>query len=142
MWITIGFFVYLVILGITDAVNRTVPVFWLLLGSVMAVAAGIYNYINGVLSGGELWLGMLPGMLLLLVAWLSRKAGIADGIVLVQLGVCFGCDKVLVLFGWSMFLLSLVSIVLLIAKRVKKESKMPYLTYLCITFILWLPGGG
>lgn len=134
MWITIVLLIYLIILGIADGRKREVSALWLTVGSILATCVGIYRCAGGDLSWLEMLAGIVPGMLLLLVAWGTRKAGYADGIVLMQIGMSLGCRKVLLLFGCSMFFLAVVSIVMLVMGRVKKETKMPYLTFLAITF--------
>lgn len=142
MWITIIVLFYLVILGIADLRKRRIPVVLLGIGGVLLPGIGIYRGLQEELGCTEMVIGMLPGVFLVLVAWLTRKAGYADGVVLMQMGLCMGYREVLPLFCFSMLLLSVVSVILLFLRKVKKETKMPYLTFLAFTFLAWSIWGG
>lgn len=142
MWITIIVLVYLVLLGIEDLKKRKVHVLLLGIGSVLFLGIGVGKYLLGELDWTELLLGMLPGLFLILLAWLTKKAGYADGVVLMQLGLYIGCREVLILCCCSMLFLSVISIILLFCRKVGRETQMPYLTFLAITFAVWKLSGG
>lgn len=142
MWIKVIVFVYLCILGILDSRERQIPVLLLGIGGVMLAGVGIYQCIYDELGWIEMMTGIIPGFFMILVARFTQKAGLGDGVVLIQLGICMGFHKVLLLLCFSMFLLSVVCIVLLITRKVRKETQMPYLTFLATTFLLGIFGGG
>ncbi len=141
MWIKIIILIYLLILGVWDYRKRKVPLWLLIIGGAAAVGAGIYRCIEGELQWTELMFGAIPGVCLLLAARMTGKAGYADGLVLTQLGICLEYREVILLFAFSLLLLSVCSIVLLLFRKVHKNTKMPYLSFLAIIFLARQLGG-
>lgn len=87
-------------------------------------------------------MGVLPGAGMLLLAKCSHKAGYGDGIVLMQLGFGLGYRQLLLLFSVSLLLLSGISVLLLLLKKVGRNTRMPYLTFLALTYVVWCIRGG
>lgn len=135
-------FIYLAVLGVWDYRERKVPLWLLTMGGAAAFGTGIHRYIQGEMQWTELLLGVIPGVFLLLLARFSKKAGYADGLVLTELGVCLGYREVMLLFGFSLLLLSVCAIVLLLLRKVHRNTKMPYLTFLAVVFLMRQLGGG
>lgn len=142
MWIKIVILIYLTVLGVWDCQERKVPLGLLIIGGAAAFSAGIYRCTQGQLWWMESLFGVIPGVFLLLVARLSGKAGYADGLVLIELGVCMGFREAILLFGFSLLLLSVCSMVLLLLRKVHKNTKMPYLSFLAVIFLVRQFGGG
>ena len=117
---------------IMDVRTRRVPVWMLALGGVLAAWAVFCQY------GGypEVLKGCLPGLLLVAVAFATKKAGYGDGIVLCCLGVVLGGERSLLLFGISLFLISLCALILLALRRVKRNTGLPFLPFLAVAWIL------
>lgn len=136
MWIKTLILGYLVILGIKDGKDRKIPLQWLVAGAVLLGGIGVWKCVLGEMNRWEILLGVIPGVLLLAVAWLTGKAGCADGVVLMELGLCLGYRESLFLFGFGLLLLSIVSVILLLLRKVKKDTRMPYLPFLAIVFLL------
>ena len=120
--------IYLLCIGIWDSIEKKIPVFLLIPG----IAAMVIEVVRNV---GVAWnsipkdnlflptllfslLGLLPGMILLLVAWSSKKVGYGDAIVILCLGGILGYNKVMGILMSSLFIMSVVSIVLLALKKV------------------------
>ncbi len=130
---------YLTLLSILDIREKKVPV-WLLLAGIGSAAV---LKIVGELGNGRGWtsvlaeliLGMMPGAFLLLVSFLSGKAGYGDGLVLLALGILYGYLPTFILLSGSLLLLSAISIILLLGKRVKRDTKIPYLPFLSAVYI-------
>lgn len=80
--------------------------------------------------------GILPGFMLLLTAVLSNKAGWADGVVLLLLGVMTGFRECTFSFILSMLAISVISLTLLMMKRVEKNTKIPYLPFLWVGYMV------
>lgn len=79
---------------------------------------------------------MLPGALLLLLAFVTKKAGYGDGIVLCCLGMVLGGEKSLMLLGISLFLTSLFALVLLVMHRVRRNSCLPFVPFLAAAWLV------
>ena len=139
--------IYLLCIGIWDSIEKKIPVFLLIPG----IAAMVIEVVRNV---GVAWnsipkdnlflptllfslLGLLPGMILLLVAWSSKKVGYGDAIVILCLGGILGYNKVMGILMSSLFIMSVVSIVLLALKKVRKESTLPYFPFLFVGYEVW-----
>lgn len=133
---------YLLVLGIMDFWKRKIPVLLLLAGGIGCLVMAVYRCMRGEMLWQECIWGLVPGMVLLAVAGITQKAGCGDGIVLMQVGMYLGCDRVLPLFGFSMLLLSGSCMVLLLLRKVNKNTGMPYLSFLAIAYLMERLGGG
>lgn len=132
MWITIFTAAWLSAVSIMDIRSRRVPVWLLLVGGIPTLLAGVYK-------GGEgyyMLLGALPGILLLGTAFATKKAGYGDGIVLLFLGMGLGGGKSLLLFGVSLFLISVCSLVLLALKKAGRNTGIPFLPFLSAAWLM------
>lgn len=132
MWIVILTMVWLLGISIMDIRRRSVPVWMLVPGGVLAVAAFIYQ--QGVT--GDMMKGMLPGIFLLVTAFVTRKAGLGDGIVMLFLGILSGGGGSLLIFGISLFLAAVVSLVLLGLRKAGKNTRIPFLPFLTVAWLI------
>lgn len=136
MWIEVILAVWLLGISALDICRRSVPLWTLAPGGVLAVLAVACHSEGGGIDFFVLLEGILPGVLLLLLAFFTKNAGSGDGIVLLFLGAAEGGGKGLALFGVSLFLISIFSIVLLIIKKAGKNTKIPYLPFLTAAWLL------
>lgn len=127
---------YLLVLSIFDGKEKRVPMISLAVGVAAALAAGIYGAVRE-----QAWLGymagLLPGVILLLAAWTTKKAGCADGVVLAVVGAFEGFRSCVLIFAVSLLMLSACSIALLTLKKVRKDSIVPYIPFLCAGYLFW-----
>lgn len=119
-------FAWLLALSVMDIRTKRVPIWMLLLGGLGALCLPTDAFSA---------LALLPGGILLLLA-VGGKAGYADAIVLLALGVMVGARIGITIFLVSLFLLSGVAIPFLGFRRIKEESKMPYLPFLTAAFVV------
>ena len=126
---------YLVILSMYDCRERKVPFLLLCLGMAVAVILSIVEGIND----GQIWhrlLGWLPGIFLVLVAFVTKKVGYADGCVLFVAGAVLGCQRAMLLFCISLMLTALVSVTLLLLHKVSVKTRIPYLPFITTAFLI------
>lgn len=126
---------YLVILSVYDCREKQVPGVLLFIGVVVAVI----SLLIVVIDGQQIWyriLGLLPGLFLLLVAFVTKKAGYADGIVLAVTGMVLGYQKTMILFCISLLLISVISVLLLFLHKVNGRTRLPYLPFLTVTYVI------
>lgn len=126
---------YLVILSVYDCREKQVPGVLLFIGVVVAVI----SLLIVVIDGQQVWyriLGLLPGLFLLLVAFVTKKAGYADGIVLAVMGMVLGYQKTMILFCISLLLISVISVLLLFLHKVNGRTRLPYLPFLTVTYVI------
>lgn len=139
--------IYLLCIGIWDSVEKKIPII-LLVPGIAATAIEMVRNVGAVCNSipqDTLFLptllfsllGLLPGMILLLVAWSSKKVGYGDAVVILCLGGILGYNKVMGILMSSLFIMSVVSIVLLALKKVRKESTLPYFPFLFLGYEVW-----
>lgn len=84
---------------------------------------------------------VLPGLGLLLLSQLTEeKVGEGDGILLLLLGLLEGAQKVLSVFCVGLFLQALLAAGLLLAKKVKRQTAIPFAPFLLAARVLFLLG--
>lgn len=119
-------FAWLLALSIMDIRTKRIPIWMLVIGGLGAICLPTDAF--SVLA-------FLPGGILLLLA-VGGKAGYADAIVLLVLGAMVGARMGMTIFLVSLFLLSGVAISFLGFRKIKGESKMPYLPFLTAAFVV------
>lgn len=125
--------IWLLTISILDIKSRRVSAWLLAIGGAVILLA-----VFGCSEVGEylgMLKGMLPGILLLAVAFFTGKAGYGDGIVLLVLGAA-SKGKGVVLLGTSLFLISIFSIVLLVLRKANRNTRIPYLPFLAAAWLL------
>lgn len=135
---TVIFFtsVWLIALSLFDMRYRRVPIWLILLGGVLMGGVVIYQYAIEKSGFTECWFGMIPGTALLLLALGTQKAGWADGVVTMFLGGILGLRQCVLAVMLSLILISVLSLLLLIFHRVNKGTKLPFIPFLTLGFML------
>lgn len=131
---TIAWGALLVILGVYDIREKKVPLFFVIFSCALAIIWSAVDCVTGERGLVNCLLGGLPGVFLWMVAWFTKKAGNGDGILLTATGMLFGYRDCALTFGFSLVLLALCSVVLLIFRCAKRDTKIPYIPFLCIGF--------
>lgn len=131
--------VYLGVLSLLDAKKRELPLKVLAAGTVLAVSSAACQMLRGECSWMELFLGAIPGMILLNLAWLTNSTGIGDGIVLLQLNLCLFAEKTVVAFGISLLAIGVFALLIMLTKRGSRGLRLPYMPFLWLGFLAsWL----
>lgn len=128
--------VYLVALAVRDMRRRSVPRWSLVLGLAGTMVYALMALWQGNMGIVDILLGMLPGGLLLVLAWFTHKIGYADGMVLLLLGVLYGYGQAVFALGISMLLASILSMILLALRKVRRNTQIPYLPFLTVVFLM------
>lgn len=126
--------IWLLAISVMDVRRRRVPAWLLAAGGVLAVPM---LYLEGGCADGVAVLtGLFPGVLLLAAGILTKKVGYGDGIVALILGVWLENRKIVMLFGISLFFIAVWSLVLLVLRKVGRNTKIPYLPFLTAAWLL------
>lgn len=128
--------VWLVTLSLFDIRYRRVPIWLILLGGILSGGMLIYQWRIGESEIADCFFGMIPGIALLLLALSTHKAGWADGVVTMFLGSVLGFWQCVLAIMLSLILTSVVSLLLMIFRRVDKGTKIPFIPFLTLGFIL------
>ncbi|MCM1057030.1 MAG: hypothetical protein NC517_05420 [Firmicutes bacterium] len=141
MWKEILTAIWLVPVSIMDARCKRVPVWILWLGGAAAAGMLLYEGINGRLNGWQECRALLPGAILLAVAYVTGKAGMADGVILMLLGIFMGYEGCVAASLGGLFLIALFAGVLLALRRVKKDTRIPFVPFLAVGWLIVNWGG-
>lgn len=136
MWKFIFIILWLGVLAGMDVRRRHVPVWLLIFSGIFVTLVSAYEGRKGNLGIPELFWSVLPGLVLLAVAVLTKKAGWADGVVMLLLGIYTGFRTCIFSFAMSMFFISIVSLALLALRKVNKNTKLPFLPFLYAGYLL------
>lgn len=136
MWKFVILSIWLGILTVSDLRWKRVPVWLLVVSGIIMTIMSFVRYEWEIKGITELFWGWVPGALLLLTALTTKKAGIADGIVLLLLSMSSGYRECIVSFVLSFLFMSFLSLLLLVLGKVKGNSKLPYLPFLLAGYIV------
>lgn len=126
---------WLLMASVLDIRSRRLPVWFLALGAAAALLAAVCRCLLIPAEWLEVIKGCIPGAVLLLTAVTTKKAGTADGIALICLGMCLDGGSCLLIFMLSLLLISVFSGILLALHRAGRNTTLPYLPFL---FAAWL----
>lgn len=127
---------WLIAASILDIRSRRIPVWMLVLGGAAAVLTSVCRCGFTLAECMDMLKGCIPGAILLLTAAATGKAGTADGIVLIFLGICTGGKICMAVFMLSLLLISLFSGILLALRRAGRNTRLPYLPFLSAAWLL------
>ena len=136
MWKFVVLSLWLGIMAVIDLRWKRIPVWLLAVGGMIVTIMSFNQYTQAAKSFAELIWGLVPGALLLLMSVATKKAGIADGIVLLLLSLPLDYRECIVGFVLSLLIMSFVSLLLLVLGKVKGNSKLPYLPFLLAGYMI------
>lgn len=135
MWKLILTAVWLGVLAGIDLWHKRIPLWILAVSGVYVTCVSFYGIWEKNMEGIPLLWSTIPGVGMVLLAVFTKKAGWADGVVLLLLGTQIGFRACAYSFTLSMLVISVLSLALLAVKRVNKNSKLPYLPFLWIGYL-------
>ena len=130
-------FFWLLGLSIFDIRYKKVPVWLVLLGGMIIAGICVSECAQEKNNFMSFCTGTIPGVVLLLLAIGTQKAGWVDGIILMILGSVLGFRRCVLAATLSLILISIISAALLILKRVNKGTTIPYIPFLTMGLVLW-----
>lgn len=126
--ILIGFSVY-------DIKTKRIPVMAALIFGIIVLAYGISKKAEIL----ELAAGTVPGLTLLLLAYVTKESiGFGDGLVLCMIGLFCGLEETLVVFSVALMSAAFLAMILLVMRRVKRKTELPFLPCLCLGYLVSL----
>lgn len=138
-------------LSVPDIRTKKIPLYMLLF-TLIPVALSIVFNIAGNFWGGEwvtgevflgrelavMGLGLIPGAALIVLSKATGKVGLADGIVLSGMGLMEGFMGALSVMCFGSLLLSIPAAALLAARKVKKQTGLPFIPFLGAGYLIWI----
>lgn len=133
----IGLMIYFGLLSFWDVKQKEIPTRLLLAGLLGGLIYGI--------CGGEGWLllmGVIPGMLLIFMSFLTKeKVGYGDGIMVIILGLVLGWPDSFVVYMLAQFGVLLFAIGLMAVKRIPRDTQIPFAPFLAAGVVIIHLGG-
>lgn len=129
--------VWLIVLSYYDQKEKRIPVYPVAVGggfAILCIAKDIIVTKESTVIGLA---GVLPGVVLLLLTCFTDQVGTGDGMIVGILGLCKGMRSCMIITCIALLLFSVVGILLLLLRRVKKDTQLPFLPFLCAAFWLW-----
>lgn len=125
---------WLGVMSVEDWRKQEVSTIVLLLGGVLLFARSVYGWFAEGIILYEVISALCPGIVLLLLAFATGKIGAADGLAVLFLGLIAGVDRVWLVLCVSLLGMSAFSIVLLLCKKVNRQTGLPFFPFL---FLGW-----
>lgn len=130
MWWIGAYILLMVVISVFDIRNKTVPLWTMIFLLFISMAFLIYKK---DVDWYDFCLSLWPGAFLILVAICAKgKIGIADGIVLSLIGIGVGAEKCTFIFSIALLLNCIVAGILLLLKRVSRNSSIPFMPFITI----------
>lgn len=142
MWREAMMAAWLLPMSVMDVKSRRVPAWMLWIGAVAAVGTLLYEMISKGMTGWQVCRGLLPGLVMLAVAFATGKAGMADGIIILLLGIFAGYEVCVAASLGGLFLLAFFSGILLVLRKVKRDTRIPFVPFLTVGWLLAVCGKG
>lgn len=140
MWRELMTAVWLTVMSVCDIKRKRVPILLLCAGAVFAGVVLVYRGATGEADVPGICKALLPGVLLLILAKATGKAGCADGIILIVLGLLEGCQSCLYICLGGLISAALVSGTLLMLRKVRRDTKIPFVPFLTVGWVIALCG--
>lgn len=122
--------------AVTDIRYRRIPVWILILGNVSAIIYQLLWHREDLLllAGGV----MVGGLFFLLSKVTEESIGYADSWGILCLGIYLGLWKLIEVLAGAFFLLALGAIIVLIRKKMKRKTALPFYPFLTAGYVLWM----
>lgn len=129
-WICV---IFLLVAACYDLRFKKVP--WTVLGSgiIMAIVLQCFDMNQNIL---EKILAFIPGMITIVVSWITKESiGYADGLGILVLGILMGARHCVFVICISLFILSLLGMLLLLIRKANRKTRIPYFPFLFLVEI-------
>ncbi len=135
-WRYAALLLYLLAAAVTDIKTKKVSA---ALAAFMGLAAIVAQAVWHPLSMGNWIAGVLPGMFLLAIGFLTRESvGYGDGIILLVCGSILGFWGCLEVFLLGLFLTFPFSLFLIAGRRADRKKEIPFVPFLLAGYGIWL----
>ncbi len=128
--------VFLLTEGIRDFRKRKIAMFSVIVYGVFGLGLQLF-----ILKESGLYIagGAIIGILFLALAKITEEqVGYGDGWVLMVTGIYLGFRENMFLLVLSLLLTASVSLILLLLKKVRKQSSLPFVSFMVPAYILFL----
>lgn len=136
----LGCFITLFLGSISDLRRKAVPLYLLIAGNVGGLFCCLYRHFENItnvlcITEQSLFIelagSIMPGLGLLILSFVTgRKIGVGDGFILLSVGMFESGKMAWSVLCFGLFLQSVCAILLLILKKAKRDTKIPFVPFL------------
>lgn len=128
--------IWLLMLSVSDIRKKSIPIWMFWVGLTAAAGILFAEMIAGRLVILSLLAAIWPGILFLGIAVITKNVGYGDGIALILLGLMSGQRLCQAAFMAGLLINSLFGIAVLILKKARKNTCIPFLPFLTIGWVI------
>lgn len=122
----------LAVLAIIDVKKKKIPVGPVLIMGVILLLIRL----SSNLTAGEFVCGLLPGVVFLAIAWMTKeKIGVGDGLLMLCLGMGYRVEQMMAITGIALLVAAMFSMILIVLKKANRKTALPFLPFL---FVGWM----
>lgn len=136
----LSLFLYLLIGTYMDVKDRKINFLYIIIGVLIAFLTRIILYYLGYGNGMEIIYGMIPGICFFMMHLIAKESvGQADGYIILIVGLLTTLEDVLKIIGFAMIICCFTCIFLLLLKKVKRNTKVPFIPFLLLSqMVVWI----
>jgi leader peptidase (prepilin peptidase)/N-methyltransferase len=138
MFIKIFVLLFLALCAYYDLKSLQLPLFLLV---VFGVASGVLCLANDGFANGEFLLCLMPGMLFLLISFLTREAlGYGDGVVLLLVCLLLEMKTIMLFIMLALALSALTALAVVTLMKKSRQTRLPFMPFLLVAWgviIIW-----
>ena len=117
--------------SVCDYKTKQIPRALLLVCAGVSACAALAALSGGGMTWMQFLYALMPGAVLLALSFLSRQnIGYGDGLLMLLAGPTFGAEKTAAGVLCAFFFSAVCSVILLILRRVKKKTRIPFVPFL------------
>lgn len=127
----------LAIMSFMDIKRRAVPVYMIIVMSILEIGIKIAEYIFGYkkVDVYEMFIILVVTTVFVVICVISHIMGAADALVMGIIAIVTGIKKATSVFFMAMMFVSIISGVLLIIKRLKRKDTIPFIPFIFISYV-------
>lgn len=127
----------LAIMSFMDIKRRAVPVYMIIVMSILAIGIKIAGYIFGYkkVDVYEMFIILVVTTVFVVICVISHIMGAADALVMGIIAIVTGIKKATSVFFMALMFVSIISGVLLIIKKLKRKDTIPFIPFIFISYV-------
>lgn len=127
----------LAIMSFMDIKRRAVPVYMIIVMSILAIGIKIAEYIFEYkkVDVYEMFIILVVTTVFVVICVISHIMGAADALVMGIIAMVTGIKKATSVFFMALIFVSIISGVLLIIKRLKRKDTIPFIPFIFISYV-------
>ena len=119
--------------SLQDIRRRQIGLYLIAAGAALAIIVNV----NAHMDVSFFLPGIIPGVVMMLVSWLSKgKIGMGDALMVMVMGLFLGLYRVMYELVLALVMSGCVALILVIFKKKRKEYEMPFIPFLGLAYLV------